>query len=130
MIVIGKSLSYESRPEYMYFFLEGERTLTNLLSWWQDIYSITKDHNQKKILVDHDFHGSISHDDVLDFVTELEYKGFKEMVIALVDKNLETNKHLQYADAIAQISGFTSKLFNEAEQAVEWLKSTPIPSTE
>ena len=123
------TLHIENRTTYLYATVTGENTLTNVLSYLDEIYDACIQHKCVNVLIEENLKGSNL--DTFDIFVVVS-KNFARALslglrLAYVDLNTEHNKRgLKFAENLAHIRGVNVQLFYETEKAIAWLhNNTP-----
>jgi len=125
------SLDVEHKGEYLHVVVRGENTLTNVLSYFEEVYGACLLYHCSNVLIeDHLTGGCLDTFDIFVVITK-NYSRAKTigLRLAFVDLNTEHDiQGLKFAENLAHIRGVNVKVFHHynIEQMVAWLLSKNI----
>jgi predicted GNAT superfamily acetyltransferase len=115
-------LSYESRENYLYVFVNGKEVSKEIaISFYDEILSKAEELGYTKVLIEEDFPNQINIADLFEVADFIANKSRGKVQLAHVDrqeKDLELN---QFAETVAVNRGFRGKVFASFNEAERWL---------
>lgn len=113
------SLEINNMGNYVHFIVTGHDSEQTSAQYWTEIFTWTKAHNIKKILVEEALEGSTSVMDTYMFIEKLTHIIDRNFVIAFYDRFSDSiNK---FAETVAQNRGGRVRVFDRIDEAQTWL---------
>ena len=117
-------LSFEQRPGYLYAYVEGDHDTYDISrDYWLEIAAEVSRNGSQCVLIDENIEEGAQMADAFRLASELPKMGFGSTRIAFVDRYLDQNEVNEFGELVAVNRGLNGKVFNNKDQAVEWLLS-------
>lgn len=116
------NIEFEHRPKYLYAFISGKDDCLEITrSYWQKMLDECRTHGFSKLLVEENLEGSLSMQEVYEFASEYAAMGFREILVAFVDRFPEQQQLNRFAELVATNRGGRIRVFDTISDAKQWL---------
>lgn len=116
------NIEFEHRPKYLYAFVSGkDDSLEITRNYWQDLLEECRQHNFDKLLVEENLEGSLSMPEVYQFASEYSEMGFREILVAFVDRYPSHRQLNRFGELVATNRGGRIRMFDTIAEAKQWL---------
>ena len=120
------SLDIENKGEYLHAVVRGEKTLANVLSYFEEIYGACLLYHCSKVLIEERLDGpALDTFDIFVIVTKNYTKAKSiDLRLAFVDVHVDRDiQGLKFGENLAHIRGVNVKLFQQynIDEMVAWL---------
>lgn len=116
------NIEFEHRPKYLYAFISGkDDSLEITKSYWRKMLDECRTHGFDKLLVEENLEGSLSMQEVYEFASEYAEMGFREILVAFVDRFPEQQQLNRFAELVANNRGGRIRVFDTVSDAKQWL---------
>lgn len=117
-------LKFEDRPGYLYACIEGnEDSLEISRSYWQAVADEVNAREADAVLIEENIPVNGSFGEVFQLGSEIPRMGFGRCKVAFFDRFLDQLEINAFGELVATNRGLNGRVFNTAEDAVEWLLS-------
>ena len=123
---MGYSLDIRQEDEYLHVIVEGDNTLTNVLSYFEEVYGACILYRCSNVLIEQHFTGpSLDTFDIFVVITKNYNKALTLGIrLAFADMNINHDTHrLKFAENLANIRGVNVRVFYERniQEMIDWL---------
>jgi hypothetical protein len=116
------TIEFEHRPKYLYALVSGkDDSLEITRSYWQKMLDECRKHGFDKLLVEENLEGSLSMQEVYEFASEYARMGFREILVAFVDRYPEQRQLNRFGELVATNRGGRIRVFDSVTDAKQWL---------
>jgi hypothetical protein len=116
------TIEFEHRPKYLYASVSGkDDSLEITRSYWQEMLDECRKHGFDKLLVEENLEGSLSMQEVYEFASEYAQMGFREILVAFVDRYPEQRQLNRFGELVATNRGGRIRVFDSVTDAKQWL---------
>ena len=116
------TIEFQHRPSYLYAYIRGkEYDLETAKTYWQEILKECQKLGCKKILVEEDMEGSLSMQDMYEISAEYPDMGFRNILVAFVDRHPSHQQLNRFAEMVATNRGGKVRVFDTVAEAKEWI---------
>ncbi len=116
------TIEFEHRPKYLYAFISGkDDTLKITKNYWLEMLEECHKSGFNKLLVEEDLQGSLSMQEVFEFASEYAEMGFREILVAFVDRHPAHQQLNRFAELVATNRGGQMRVFDSVSDAKQWL---------
>ncbi|MGI9056212.1 MAG: hypothetical protein ACR2F2_10475 [Pyrinomonadaceae bacterium] len=116
------TIEFEHRPKYLYAFISGkDDSLEITRSYWQEMLNECRTHRFDKLLVEENLEGSLSMQEVYEFASEYLQMGFRQIIVAFVDRYPEQQQLNRFGELVATNRGGRIRVFDSVTDAKQWL---------
>jgi hypothetical protein len=116
------TIEFEHRPKYLYAFVSGkDDSLEITRSYWQKMLDECRAHGFDKLLVEENLEGSLSMHEVYEFASEYSQMGFREILVAFIDRQPEQRQLHRFGELVATNRGGRIRVFDSVSDAKQWL---------
>lgn len=116
------TLTFEERPGYLYAMVHGEHDSYDISkAFWQEIAIEADRLGLKRILIEEDIQETASQEDVFELLSAITEMGYKDKIIAFVDKYADQYNLNKFGEIIGIQFGLYGKLFRTIDLAETWL---------
>jgi hypothetical protein len=117
-------LRFEERPGYIYAFVKGEKDSYEISrQYWKEVADECRRANRRKVLIEEDINDQMSTTEMYRFTSEIMDIGFSGIHVAFVDRHLNQHELNKFGELVATNRGFLGKIFDNVEEAEQWLLS-------
>ena len=118
------TIEFEYQPEYLYAFVEGdEDSLEITRQFWSELLAECKKFDYRKLLIEENISENVTASEVYEFAKELPNMGFDGISVAFVDRQADHEEINRFGGLVAHNRGMDLKVFEEVQEAKEWLLS-------
>lgn len=116
------TIEFEHRPKYLYAFVSGEDDSLDITrSYWQQMLEECRQHGFDKLLVEENLEGSLSMQEVYEFASEYAHMGFRDILVAFVDRHAAHQQLNRFGELVATNRGGRIRVFDSVSDAKQWL---------
>jgi hypothetical protein len=116
------TIEFEHRPKYLYAFISGkDDSLEITRSYWQKMLDECRTHGFDKLLVEENLEDSLSMPEVYEFASEYLEMGFRQIIVAFVDRYPEQRQLNRFGELVATNRGGRIRVFDSVSDAKQWL---------
>lgn len=116
------TIEFDHRPKYLYAFVSGEDdNLEITRNYWLEMLEECRKHGFDKLLVEENLQGSLSMQEVYEFASEYAGLGFREILVAFVDRHPEQQQLNRFGELVATNRGGRIRVFDSVGEAKQWL---------
>lgn len=116
------TIEFEHRPKYLYALISGkDDSLEITRSYWQKMLDECRTHGFDKLLVEENLEGSLSMQEVYEFASEYLQMGFRQILVAFVDRYPEQRQLNRFGELVATNRGGRIRMFDNVTDAKQWL---------
>lgn len=125
-------ITLEHRSQYLYVYVSGEHDSYEISRrYWLEVADECAKTGYKKVLIEEDIEETVSIPEVYQLASELPQMGFQGVRVAFFDRFAEHEDLNQFAELVATNRGLLARVFNNLEEAENWLldRTDPNPSS-
>lgn len=115
-------IEFDQRPKYLYAFVSGRHdNIENARKCWLDILDACHKFEADKLLVEENIEGNISMEEMYKLSSEFPSMGFRNILVAFVDRHLSHQKLNRFGEVVATNRGGKVRVFDTVAEAKEWI---------
>jgi hypothetical protein len=115
-------IAFEHRSQYLYVYVSGEHDSYEISRrYWLEVADECAKTGHKKVLIEEDIEETVSIAEVYQLASELPQMGFQGVRVAFFDRFAEHEDLNQFAELVATNRGLLARVFNNLEEAENWL---------
>lgn len=116
------TIEFEQRPKYLYAFVSGiNDSLEITRKYWLEILEECRQNGFEKLLVEENLERSLSMQEIYEFATEYSLMGFREILVAFVDRYPSHQQLNRFGELVATNRGGRIRVFDTVTEAKQWL---------
>lgn len=115
-------IAFEHRPQYLYVYVSGEHDSYEISrQYWLEVAAECSKTGYKKVLIDEDIKEIVSVSEMFQLASEIPQMGFQGVRVAFFDRFAEHEDLNQFGELVATNRGLLVRVFNNFEEAENWL---------
>lgn len=116
------TIEFQQRPTYLYALVSGKNdSLEVTRKYWMEILEECRQSGVEKLLVEEDLERSLSMQEIYEFAAEYSLMGFREILVAFVDRYPSHQQLNRFGELVATNRGSRIRVFDTVTEAKQWL---------